>query len=191
MIPYSQKDNVLGHLCCAKRYKLKQMEMAKRIGVDVSTIRELKRRTIGLLSSTKDNQISPCLTMATRWRHKTTLWRRQDRLNIANLDMWRFQFHILLWSLIVPHLFFINKVFLQTCLPFNLDRMINIKPNFITVHSFDQILVKIQAFSMKNSLFSPFLGIFHTMVILIIVGSLFKIPPLRSGGTSAQKIKEI
>ena len=61
MIPYSQKDNVLGHLCCAKRYKLKQMEMAKRIGVDVSTFRQLKRRTIGLLSATKVNQISTCL----------------------------------------------------------------------------------------------------------------------------------
>jgi len=59
--------------------------------------------------------------------------------------------------------------------------MINIKPKFTTVHSFDQILVEIQAFSMENSLFSPFLGIFHTMVILIIVGSLFKIPPLRRG----------
>ena len=71
------------------------------------------------------------------------------------------------------------------------NKMINNKPKFTTVRSFDQILVKIQSFSMKNSLFSPFLGIFHTMVILIIVGSLFKIPPLRSGGTSAQKIKEI
>ena len=88
-------------------------------------------------------------------------------------------------------LFFKNKIFLQTFLPFNLDKMINIKPKFVTVRSFDQILVEIQAFSMKNSLFSPFLGIFHTMVILIIVGSLFKIPPLRSGGTSAQEIKEI
>ena len=164
--------------------------MARRLGVDVSTIRRLERRAIGLLSATKVNLISPCLFMATRWRHRTTLSRRQDRLSIANLGMWRFQFHILLWSLIVPHLFFINKVFLQTCLPFNLDRMINIKPNFITVHSFDQILVKIQAFSMKNSLFSPFLGIFHKMVILIIVGSLFEIPPLRSAWTSAQKIKE-
>jgi hypothetical protein len=69
--------------------------------------------------------------------------------------------------------------------------MINIKPKFITVCSFDQIMVEIQAFSMENSLFSPFIGIFHTMVILTIVGSLFKIPPLRSGGTSAQIIKEI
>ena len=144
-----------------------------------------------MLSATKVNLIPTNLIMATRWRHKTTLCRRQDRLNIANLDMWRFQFHILLWSLIVPHLFFIDKIFLQSCLPFNLDKMINIKPKFITVRSFDQILVKIQSFSMKNSLFSPFLGIFHTMVILIIVGRLFKIPPLRSGGTSAQKINEI
>ena len=167
------------------------MEMARRLGVDVSTIRRLERKAIGLLSATKVNLISPCLFMATRWRHSTSLSRRQDRLSIANLDMWRFQFHILLWSLIVPHLFFINKIFLQSCLPFNLDKMINIKPKFVTVRSFDQILVEIQAFSMKNSLFSPFLGIFHTMVILIIVGSLFKIPPLRSGGTSAQKIKEI
>ena len=115
------------------------MEMARRLGVDVSTIRQLERRAIGLLSATKVNLISPCLFMATRWRQRTTLSRRQDRLSIANLGMWRFQFHILLWSLIVPHLFFINKVFLQTCLPFNLDRMINIKPNFITVHSFDQM----------------------------------------------------
>ena len=92
--------------------------------------------------------------------------------------------------IIVPQLFFINKIFLQSCLPFNLDKMINIKPKIISVRSFDQILVEIQVFSMKNSLFSPFLGIFHTMVILIIVGSLFKIPPLRSGGTSAQKKKK-
>ena len=166
------------------------MEMARRLGVDVSTIRRLERKAIGLLSATKVNLISPGLFMATRWRHRTTLSRRQDRLSIANLDMWRFHFHILLWSLIVPHLFFINKVFLQTCLLFNLDRMINIKPNFITVRSFDQIPVELQAFSMENCLFSPFLGIFHIMVILIIVGSLFKIPPLRNGGTSAHKIKE-
>ena len=76
--------------------KLKQMEMARRLGVDVSTIRRLERRAIGLLSATKVNLISPCLFMATRWRHRTTLSRRQDRLSIANLDMWRFQFHILL-----------------------------------------------------------------------------------------------
>ena len=166
------------------------MEMARRLDVDVSTIRRLERKAIGLLSATKVNLISPGLFMATRWRHRTTLSRRQDRLSIANLDMWRFQFHILLWSLIVPHLFFTNKIFLQSCLPFNLDKMINIKPKFITVCSFDQIMVEIQAFSMENSLFLPFLGIFHIMVILIIVGSLFKIPPLRNGGTSAHKIKE-
>ena len=91
----------------------------------------------------------------------------------------------------MPHLFFIDKIFLQSCLPFNLDKVINIKPKFITVCSFDQIMVEIQAFSMENSLFSPFLAIFQTMVIIIVVGSLYKIPPLRSGGTSAQKIKEI
>ena len=164
--------------------------MARRLGVDVSTIRRLERRAIGLLSATKVNLISPCLFMATRWRHRTTLSRRQDRLSITNLDIWRFQFHILLWSLVVPHLFFINKIFLQSCLPFNFAKMINIKPNFITVRSFDQIPVELQAFSMENCLFSPFLGIFHIMVILIIVGSLFKIPPLRNGGTSAHKIKE-
>ena len=149
--------------------------------------RRLERKAIGLLSATKVNLISPCLFMATRWRHSTSLSRRQDRLSIANLDMWRFQCHILLWSLIEPHLFFINKIFLRSCLPFNLDKVINIKPKFITVRSSNQILVKIQSFSMKNSLFSPFLGIFHTMVILIIAGSLFKIPPLKSGGTSAKK----
>ena len=167
------------------------MEMARRLDVDVSTIRRLERKAIGLLSATKVNLISPGLFMATRWRHRTTLSRRQDSLGLANLDMWRFQFHILLWSLIVPHLFFTNKIFLQSCLPFNLDKVINIKPKFITVRSFDQILVEIQAFSMENSLFSPFLAIFQTMVIIIVVGSLYKIPPLRSGGTSAQKIKEI
>jgi len=59
--------------------------------------------------------------------------------------------------------------------------MINLKPKIISARSFDQILVEIQAFSMENSLFLPFLDIFHTMVILIIVGSLFKIPPLRRG----------
>ena len=167
------------------------MEMARRLDVDVSTIRRLERKAIGLLSATKVNLISPCLFMATRWRHRTTLSRRQDRLSIANLDMWRFHFHILLWSLIVPHLFFIDKIVLQSCLPFNLNKMINIKSKFTTVRSFNQVLVEIKVFSMENSLFSPFIGIFHTMVILTIVGSLFKIPPLRSGGTSAQIIKEI
>ena len=136
------------------------MEMAKRLGVDVSTIRRLERKAISLRSTTKVNLISACLFMAPRWRNRTTLSRRQDRLSIANLDMWRFQFHILLWSLIVPHLFFIDKIFLQSCLPFNLDKVINIKPKFITVRSFDQILVEIQAFSMENSLFSAIFGQF-------------------------------
>ena len=163
--------------------------MARRLGVDVSTIRRLERRAIGLLSATKVNLISPCLFMATRWRHRTTLSRRQDRLSIANLDMWRFHFHILLWSLIVPHLFFIDKIFLQSCLPFNLDKVINIKPKFLTVRSFDQILVEIQAFSMENSLFSAIFGHFPYNGNTHHCWKSFKNPSIEKWGNLCSKNK--
>ena len=61
--------------------------------------------------------------------------------------------------IIVPQLFFMNKIFLQSCLPFDLDKVINVKPKFTTVLSFGLELVEIQAFSMEISLILPFLGI--------------------------------
>ena len=57
-------------------------------------------------------------------------------------------------------LIFINKIFLQSCLPFNLTKMINIRPKLTTVRSFHQILVEIQAFSIENSLFFANFGHF-------------------------------
>ena len=41
--------------------KLKQMEMARRLGVDVYTIRRLERRAISLLSATKVIKYHPVL----------------------------------------------------------------------------------------------------------------------------------
>ena len=91
--------------------------------------------------------------------------------------------------IIVPQLFFMNKIFLQSCLPFDLDKVINVKPKFTTVLSFVLELVEIQAFSMEISLILPFLGIFHSMVIIIIVGSFLQNSSIEKWGNLCSKIK--
>ena len=91
--------------------------------------------------------------------------------------------------IIVPQLFFINKIFLQSCLPFDLDKVIKVKPKFTTVLSFVLELVEIQAFSMEISLILPFLGIFHSMVIIIIVGSFLQNSSIEKWGNLCSKIK--
>ena len=80
--------------------------------------------------------------------------------------------------IIVSHLFLNNEICLQSCLPFGLLKVVDVKLECRAVRS-----------SVCSHAFTLFLA--NTLVLFNVGGSLFNIPPLRSGGTSAQKVKEI
>ena len=79
--------------------------------------------------------------------------------------------------IIVSHLFLNNEIFLKSCLPLDLFKLADVKIECITVFK-----------SVCSHAFTLFPA--NILVPSNIVGSLLKIPPLRSRGTSAQKIKE-
>ena len=80
--------------------------------------------------------------------------------------------------IVLSHLLLNNEICLQSRLPFDLFKLVDVKVEGTAVRS-----------SVCPHAFTLFLA--NTLVLSNVGGSLFKIPPLRSGGTSAQKIKEI
>ena len=80
--------------------------------------------------------------------------------------------------IIVSHLFLNNEICLQSCLPFGLLKVVDVKIECRAVRS-----------SVCSHAFTLFLA--NTLVLFNVGGSLFNIPPMKSGGTSAQKVKEI
>ena len=80
--------------------------------------------------------------------------------------------------IIVSHLFLNNEICLQSCLPFGLLKVVDVKLECRAVRS-----------SVCSHAFTLFLA--NTLVLFNVGGSLFKIPPLRSGGTSAQNINNL
>ena len=82
-----------------------------------------------------------------------------------------------IFVIIASHLFLNNEIFLKSCLPLDLFKLADVKIECITVFK-----------SICSHAFTLFPA--NTLVPSDIVGSLLKIPPLRSRRTSAQKIKE-
>ena len=120
-----------------------------------------------------------CLLTAARWRHKTSLSRRQHKFPVKEFYCKLSNLQRLLWSLC--HIYFSTmkwKICLQSRLPFDLFKLVDVKGECTAVCN----LVVFHAFTLFPAI---------TLVFSNVFGSLFKIPPLRSGGTSAQKIKEI
>ena len=119
-----------------------------------------------------------CLLTAARWRNKTLLSRRQHKLRVKEFHckLMQVQLQILLWSLC--HIYFSTMRFSwKSCLPLDLFKLADVKIECITVFK-----------SVCSHAFTLFPA--NILVPSNIVGSLLKIPPLRSRGTSAQKIKE-
>ena len=120
-----------------------------------------------------------CLLTAARWRHKTLLSRRQHKLRVKELLLQTVAIlNTNIVVIIASYLFLNNEIFLQSRLPFDLFKLVDVKRECTAVCN----LVVSHAFTL-------FLA--NTLVLSNVGGSLFKLPPLRSGGTSAQKIKEI
>ena len=80
-------------------------------------------------------------------------------------------------SLSLRHIYF-NEIFLQSRLPFDLFKLVDVTAECATMGR----LVCSHAFTLFPA---------NTSVFSNVFGSLFKIPPLRSGGTSAQNINNL
>ena len=83
-----------------------------------------------------------------------------------------------IFVIIASHLFLNNEIFLKSCLPLDLFKLADVKIECITVFK-----------SVCSHAFTLFPD--NTFVPSNVFGIYFKIPPLRRGGTSDQKIKEI
>ena len=134
--------------------------------------------TVNVCGKIQSQEMLPflCLLMAARWRHKTSLSRRQHKFPVKEFYCKLSNLQRFLWSLCLIYFSTMKWNLPAKSLPFDLFKLVDVKRECTAVCN----LVVSHAFTL-------FLA--NTLVLSNVGGSLFKIPPLRSGGTSAQKIK--
>ena len=138
-------------------------------------------KTVNVCGKIQSQEMLPflCLLTAARWRHKTLLSRRQHKLRVKELLLQTVAIsNTNIVVIIASYLFLNNEIFLQSRLPFDLFKLVDVTAECATMGR----LVCSHAFTLFPA---------NTSVFSNVFGSLFKIPPLRSGGTSAQNINNL